>query len=264
MKDELCKAFCDDLKVHTVPAGMAVTTIFAGPDGDHIGFYMVKEGDAYRIEDDGTTLPYLEGSGVEFHRGGTRGDALNELLSEYGVSIDDNTQEFYIGNLLEGALPSAALKFVAFSLRVRDFMLMTEFRIATTFREDAAKLLRAAVQDKAGFEEDAVITPTLSEFPADFVLRAPGRPPVGVYLGMSDARVLEALFMHMNRELKRARRDQFEECSIIALIEKGHSLSARVRQQAMNRLDAVTEFRGDEIAAVEKIAREAIGTQTRH
>jgi hypothetical protein len=27
----------------------------------------------------------------------------------------------------------------------------------------------------------------------------------------------------------------------------------------MNRLDAVTEFRGDEIAAVEKIARAAIG-----
>jgi hypothetical protein len=32
----------------------------------------------------------------------------------------------------------------------------------------------------------------------------------------------------------------------------------------MNRLDAVTESRGDEIAAVEKIAREAIGdTQAR-
>src|SRR3977135_2205365 len=97
MKDKLCKAFCDDLRVQAVPAGMAVTTVFAGPDGDHIGVYVVKQGDNYRIEDDGVTLPYLEGSGVEFRPGGTRGDALNELLGEYGVSIDDATQEFYIG-----------------------------------------------------------------------------------------------------------------------------------------------------------------------
>jgi Domain of unknown function DUF1828 len=265
MKEELCKAFCDELMVQTVPAGMAVTTPFAGPDGDHIGFYVVKEGEHYRIEDDGVTLPYLEGSGVEFRPGGTRGDALSDLLSEYGVSINDATQEFFIGNLAENVLPSAALKFVAFSLRVRDFMLMTEFRIATTFREDAGKLLREAVSDKAILEENAVIVPSLAEFPADFVLRAPSRPPVGVYLGMSDARVLEALFMHMNRELLRAHHKLREECSIVALIEKGRSLSSRVRQQAMNRLDAVTEFRGDEVAAVEKIAREAIGdTPTRH
>jgi hypothetical protein len=146
-----------------------------------------------------------------------------------------------------------------------DELLMTEFRIATTFREDAAKLLREVVKDRAVFEENAVITPKLSDFPADFVLRAPSRPPVGVYLGMSDARVLEALYTYMNLELMRARHQPHEECLIVALIEKGRSLSSRVRQQAMNRLDAVTEFRGDEIAAVEKIASEAIGdTQTRH
>ncbi len=260
MKDKLCKAFCDDLKVINVPAGIAVTTTFASPDGDHIGFYVVKEGETYRIEDDGVTLPELEGSGVDFRPGGTRGEALTELLIEYGVSIDDNTQEFFISNLSEDMLPASALKFVAFSLRVRDFMLMTGFRVATTFREDAAKLLREVVKDKAIFEENAIITPMLSDFPADFVLRAPSRPPVGVYLGMSDVRVLEALFMHM-----RARHEVHDDCLIVALIEKGRSLSAKVRQQAMNRLDAVTEFRGDEIAAVEKIAREAIGdTQTRH
>jgi hypothetical protein len=265
MKEELCKAFCDELMVTIVPAGMAVTTPFAGPDGDHIGFYVVKEGDNYRIEDDGVTLPYLEASGVEFGPGGTRGDALTELLSEYGVSIDVSTQEFFIGNLSENELPAASLKFVAFSLHVRDFMLVTDFRIATTFREDAAKLLREAVSDRAALEENAVIMPSLAEFPADFVLRAPSRPPVGVYLGMSDTRVLEAFFMHMNREILRARHELREECSIVALIEKARSLSSGVRQQAMNRLDAVTEFRGDEIAAVEKIAREAIGdTQIRH
>jgi hypothetical protein len=254
MKEKLCKAFCEDLKVQPVPAGLAVTTVFAGADGDHIGFYIIKETEkTFRIEDDGVTLPYLEGSGVDF-KSGTRGEALRDLLREYRVSIDEATQEFFMSNLEEDDLPAAALKFVAFSLRVRDFMLMTEFRVATTFREDAAKLLKEAVAGKATFEENATIAPRLSDFTADFVLRAPQRPPVAVYLGISDNRILEALFMHM-----RARYEVTEPVSIVALVEKRRSLSAKVIQQAMNRLDAVTEFRGDEIAAVEKIAREAIG-----
>jgi hypothetical protein len=260
MKEKLCKAFCDDLRVQTIPAGLAVTTAFEAADGDHIGFYVVKEGEAtFRIEDDGTTLPYLEASGVDF-RSGTRGDALRDLLREYGVVIDEATQEFYMTGLSDDALPSAALKFVAFSLRVRDFMLMTEFRVATTFREDAAKLLKEAVAGHASFEENATIAPSLADFTADFVLRAPSRPPVAVYLGISDNRILEALFMNM-----RARYEVKEPVSIVALVEKRRSLSAKVIQQAMNRLDAVTEFRGDEIAAVEKIARTAIGdSHVRH
>ncbi len=257
MKDQLCRAFCEDLVVREVPAGLAVSTVFATADGDRIAFYVTRPAEGrYRIEDDGLTLPYLEASGIDF-RSGTRGEALQELLSEYGVRIDSDGQEFFIGSLSEADLPSAALKFVAFSLRVRDFMLMTEFRVATSFREDASKLLREVVQERVKLDENAPITPALSDFPADFVLRAPNRHPVGVYLGMNDQRILEALFMQM-----RARHEVREPCSIVALIERGRSITARVRQQAMNRLDAVTEFRGDEVAAIQRIAYEAIGPAT--
>jgi hypothetical protein len=153
MKQKLCKAFCDDLSVSKVPAGLAVTTAFSGADGYHISFFVIKTNETkYRIEDDGVTLPYLEGTGLDF-KSGTRGEALSELQAEYGVSIDEETQESFIGNLLEDQIPAAALKFVAFSLRIRDFMLMTEFRVATTFREDAERLLREAVNGRATIEE---------------------------------------------------------------------------------------------------------------
>jgi hypothetical protein len=258
-KEELCKAFCNDLHVRTVPAGLAITTAFSSADGDRIGFYVVQRDDKFRIEDDGVTLPFLEGSGLDFSSG-TRGEALRELQKEYGVAIDEQSQEFFIDRLDEREVPGAALKFVAFSLRVRDFMLMTEFRVATTFREDAARLLREAVSGKASFEENATITPKLADFTADFVLRAPSRAPVAVYLGISDNRILEALFMQM-----RARYEVEEPVSIVALLEQRRSLSSKVLQQAMNRLDAVTEFRGDEIAAVERIVRTAIGdSHVRH
>jgi hypothetical protein len=71
MKQKLCKAFCDDLSVSKVPAGLAVTTAFSGADGDHISFFVIKTNETkYRIEDDGVTLPYLEGSGLDFKFGG--------------------------------------------------------------------------------------------------------------------------------------------------------------------------------------------------
>jgi hypothetical protein len=252
-KDQLCAAFCDDLVIREVPAGLAVSTVFSAADGDRIAFYVTEPvTGVFRIEDDGTTLPYLEASGVDF-RSGTRGEALHELLAEYGVKIDGESQEFYIGSLTDNELPSAALKFVAFSLRVRDFMLMTEYRVATSFREDASKLLREVISDRATVEENAAVLPRLADFPADFVLRAPNPAPVGVYLGMNDQRILEALFVQL-----RARHEVHEPCSIVALVEQGRSLSARVRQQALNRLDAVAEFRGDEVAAIERIAQEAL------
>jgi hypothetical protein len=179
---------------------------------------------------------------------------LDGLKSEYGVAIDPENGEFFIDGLSEDDLPQAALRFVAFSLRIRDFMLMTEHRVASTFREDASKLIHEVIGPRAKIEENAAILPDLSDFPADFVLRAPGRHPVGVYLGSSDHRVLEALFVH-----SRARHETHENCSIVALLESSKGVSAKIRQLAANRLDAVPEFRGAEIAAIERIAEEAFG-----
>jgi hypothetical protein len=256
MKEELCRAFCDDIRISEVPAGLAVSTVFGSGDGDRIGFYVLTRKDKFRIEDDGLTLPSLEASGVDF-KSGTRAQALEELKSEYGVAIDLDNNEFFIDGLTEGELPQAALRFVAFSLRVRDFMLMTEHRVASTFREDASKLIHDVIGPRAKVEENAAILPELDDFPADFVLRAPGRPPVGVYLGYSDQRVLEALFVHM-----RARHETHESCSVVALLESAKGISAKVKQQAANRLDAVPEFRGAEIAAIERIAEETFGSLT--
>jgi hypothetical protein len=106
---------------------------------------------------------------------------LEESLAEYRVRIDDVAQEFYMSGVTDKNLPDAALKFVAFSLRVRDFMLMTEFRVATTFREDAKRVLSEVVRDRAKLRENEAISDSLSDFSADFVLRAPGRPPCGCF-----------------------------------------------------------------------------------
>jgi hypothetical protein len=254
MKDQLCKAFCDNLQVRQVPAGLAVSTNFLGPEGDRIGFYIRNQEDGnYRIEDDGFTLPALEASGLDFSSG-SRGNAMRELLAEYGVSIDEDARAFTIDNVSELTLPTLAMRFVAFSLRVRDFALMTEARVLGTFREDVAKLLRQSVADRASLEEMSAVSAALSDFSADFIIRAPNRRPVGVFLETGDARVLEAIIVQM-----RALHEVHIDCAIIALLERGRSITSIVRRNAANRLTAVTEFRGDEIASIQRIAYEALG-----
>ncbi len=256
MKEALCQAFCNDLSVRSVPAGLAISTGFLGYDGDKIGFYVVdaERAPLKRIEEGGTTLAMLEGSGVDF-RSETRRDALESLLTEYGVTFDDQDCNFYIDNLRENDVPRAALRFVNFSLRVQDFLLMTEYRVASTFRDDAARELHKVVGDRARITEGEAIAPALADCPADFVLRASGRPPVGIYLGTGDNRVYEAILVHM-----RARHEANIDCFVTVLVEKLSAVSSWVRQQALNRLAAFAEFRGDEEAAIERIAREAIRT----
>jgi hypothetical protein len=255
MKEALCKAFCDDLSVRKVPAGLAIGTTFVGSDGDRIGFYVVESETPglKRIEESGTTYATLEACGVDF-RSETRREALESLLAEHAVTFDLNDRRFFIDCLREADIPAAALRFVAFSLRVRDFLLMTEYRVASTFRQDAERELRRVIGDKARIEERTALDPALSDTLADFVVRAPNRPPVGIFLGTSDKQVYEAMLLHM-----RAAFEAHIECYVTVLVERLPAISNRVRQQAMNRLAAFAEFRGDEEAAIERVARDAIG-----
>ena len=244
--------------MNQVPAGFAVGTPFHASDGDKLGFYIFGKSEPFTIADDGSVFPTLEASGVDF-RSGTRGEALAELKQEYGVDLDEDTQEFRISSLSNLDLPAAALRFVAFSLRVRDFMLMTEYRVASSFRDDAERMLREVVADRATITRSSPVEGRLDDFPADFVLRSGDRRPVGLYLGTSTERLMEAIYMKM-----KAQYETRSDVSIVALLETMSTISVRVRQQAMNRLDLVGVFRGDEAAAINRIASEAIDAKTFH
>jgi hypothetical protein len=82
MKEELCRAFCNEITVRNVPVGLAISTAFRRSDGDAIGFYVVcnpmMSGLAH-LEDDGQTRPYLEAAGVDFETH-TRAKAFATIL----------------------------------------------------------------------------------------------------------------------------------------------------------------------------------------
>lgn len=253
MKERLCRAFCDDLNVRDVPAGLAVSTGFTFPDGDRIGFYIRTDSGTglSEIQDSGLVFPSLEASGLDLKNAG-RAEAFSALQREYGVTFNDDEREFRLERVPEGEVPYAALRFVSFLLRVGDLLLLNEERVANTFRDDVGHRLRELAGDRITVQERAEISPELSDFIPDFVLKTDDRPPVGVFLGTSDARVLEALYLQM-----RAEHETHTPVSIVALLERERAISAKVRQQANNRLSAVANYRGDEAGALGRIIKEA-------
>jgi len=89
VKEDLCKAFCNQLRIREVQAGLAISTAFSFSDCEPVGFYVVGP-DAlgrYRIEDDGTTIPLIEAEGIDLETT-TRQEALTALLTEYDTRYD--------------------------------------------------------------------------------------------------------------------------------------------------------------------------------
>ncbi len=255
MKDELCRAFCNDLQVRDVPAGLAVSTGFNTPDGEPLGFYVVgpDAGGLYRIEDDGATIPHIEACGADLETQ-TRSEALRSLLDEYDCIFDEDRGELTTDLLPKSELPKAAMRFVALLLRIHDLALLTQEKVASTFMEDALRQIKATLSERVTIQEEEAVDPRLAEFPADVVLRATDRNPVAVMFGLTEQRVYEAILLQM-AALYEAR----VPCSVIALLESGGSISQKLRQKADNRLAAVPIYRGDEQAAIARIVREVMG-----
>lgn len=257
MKNELCRAFCDEISVKDVPLGLAVSTAFRRSDGDAVGFYVVRDQvrvGLSRLEDDGTTVPYLEACGVDFDTQ-TRATAFHELLAEYGAEYDEDEAVIRTRAMREEDLPRAAMRFVALLLRLSDFLLLRQEHVESAFKEDAAKRIKELIGDRARIEEGEPVSPRLKEVEPDLVIRANGRNPVAVFLANSSQRVNDAIFLQMA-----ALYEAKQPVSVIALLEKESSISRELRQRAANRLTTVPVFTGDEEAAIQRIEREVVGT----
>lgn len=257
MKDEICRAFCNEIRVREVPAGLAISTALRRGDGDAIGFYVIA--DKLRphmacLEDDGTTIPYLEAVGVDFDTQ-TRARALAQILEEYGAYFDEDEAVIRTEYMPKSDLARASIGFAAMLLRLSDFLLLSQDHVESAFKDDAKTRIKIAIGDRAIISEDSVISERLSEVKPDLVIRAPNRDPVAVFLAQSSQRVNDAIFLQMA-----AMYESQDSVSVIAMIESDISISAKLRQRASNRLSAVPIFKNDESSAIQRIVREAVGT----
>ena len=193
MKDALCRAFCAALDVQRVPSGFAITTPYQFDDGDPIILYAVTVRDnLYRLEDAGVQIPMIEASGATIGDG-TRGEGFRLLLGEYELEFDAEAMVVRTPEVSEEEVGGAALKLLAFMLRLQDFMLLTPDRVRQTWQEDAIKSLHATFDPVATVEEHAPIFAETTAIPADAVIRFDGgAPPLAIFLATTDAKGLQA------------------------------------------------------------------------
>ncbi len=254
MREELCAAFCHDLEVTDIPAGLAVGTAFQKSDGDHIEFYVIGPDDAglYRVQDDGATVPYLEACGADLGIE-ARADAFNEILSEYGVTYDDATREITSDPIPRDQVPKVGLKLVAALLRLQDLVLMTRDRVENTWIQEAKRDLEQAANGRATVEYDVAVTAELSDYPADAVIKAKNRSPVAVFFGTSDSKVYEALLLQSG-----ARYEAHVDIQVVVILEKDAGVTRKARLRADNHL-IVPRYRGAERDAIGRIMEAAVG-----
>lgn len=260
IKDDLCKAFCGGLTVQSVPAGYAIGTGHTGMGGDHIGFYVIGPDldNKYHIQDDGLTISAIEAAGADLGNK-SRLASFNELRDQYSVEFDKDDGELKTASVEPSEIGVEALRFMAFLLRVQDLILTSTERTLSTFREEAASLIRSIAGDRASVIESYVVSEKLKDFPADLGIVSDGRPPVALFFGTSELSVMEALLLQSYAEKEHVN------CAVITLLETESSVSKKMRQRANNHLAAVPNFRDDEEAACKRIVREAIGIdQTLH
>ncbi len=250
-KDQLCEAFCGELEVRKVPAGFAVRTGFSANDGDAIGFYITRhpsDGSLYRLEDSGMIVPMLEASGVNLESG-TRAEAFARLLSEYNSHFDDDALELHSDYVSEPDVPAEAMRFIALLLRVRDLELLNHETVKNAWSEDAQAALIDHFSGKANLEFHAMVSDALPDFIVDAVIRPKNGTPVALYFATSDSKVDEAVMLWMESRL--AKKDI--KVALLLENEKAPQVSGRPLRRAMNRLDALSSFRGDESGAMSKI-----------
>lgn len=257
MKEDICAAFCQDLTVVSVPAGLAVGTSFRKSDGDPIEFFVIgpDASGRYRVQDDGATVPYLEACGADLGID-SRAEVFQQILEEYGVSYDERTFEIVSAPIPQSAVPRAGLRLVAALLRLQDLLLMTRDRAGRTWVDEVKRELEEqAARQNFSIEYDAIVSPALAGYPADAVLRSPQRSPVAVFWGTSDVKVYEALLLQSG-----ARHEARVDLQVVVVLENDAAVSQKARLRADNHA-IVPRYRNAEHDAVARIVEAATGTR---
>jgi len=252
----LCSTFCEAITVNPVPCGFAVSAAFIDASGDRISFYVVAEGDGYRLEDDGEYLARLVALDIDVEKG-QRQQLLESVLQTAGAFWDRDTYEIKTGAFDSRELTTQMVRFLSALIRVRDLELLTRDFVRSTFREDATAAIMERFGVVANIDERKPVDKEFSDYLPDLVIRPKEdghRTAIFLASGVVPFQEAELLRAEVEKEGRQ------NDITVIALIEdtdKIGAISARRFQRAQNRGLIMPIFRGDEPAALTSIARHA-------
>lgn len=256
IKRQLTRSFCEEISVRHVPSGLAISFPFTDSSGDRIAFYVKENDQVISFEDDGDYLSHLVASGIDLDKG-QRSQLLTSVLHQYDAYWDAETFEIKSNSIPKDAAGESAVKFVSALLRVRDIELLTKDFIRSTFKEDATQAIKSQFDHSMVFsvEERAPVSKEFSDYPADLVLRNhKSGKSLAVFLVNNATQFLESEILHSEIERSNFHKS-FNSVALIEDIDKiNGAIGAKRYQRAINRGLPTAFFRGDEDAAMSRLA----------
>jgi Domain of unknown function DUF1828 len=260
LQESICKTFCGDLSVKTLPSSIAVTTTFRDAVSDPIACFIERDNDGWFMTDDGHFLSDTIARGIDI-QSGSRKDFLDRILAPVGAWCDMGNFEIRTHIRDSLPLPGEILQFITALVRARDVTFWSRERVRSTFKDDAYQALLERFATRAEVRRSAPVDASLEEFPADAILRPRDQkdspfPITAVFFVQVRDTLNEALMLWME-----ARDQHRSDIRVTALVEDGTiNLSSYKAQRAFNRIDTTAIFRGDERAAIDRIERIALPT----
>jgi hypothetical protein len=200
MQAQICEAVCKGFRVREVPIGYAIAAPVEWINGDKIRFFARIEGERGRLEDDGSTVFELEGSGIEVLSGNRR-VLLGQLLDEHSVEFDEEESLFRTPWVAASEVAKLVPQFSAFMTRVQDLSFLSRDRVESTFKEDLASALRASAGRGVEVLLNVPPVPSLPVYLADIVIKSQSGKTVAIFPVTSDVSVLRAVLFSKEVEL---------------------------------------------------------------
>lgn len=250
--DDICRAFCRQIALHTVPIGYVIRTPFRRSDGDPLAIYIRRDDtvpeERFRLEDDGQTIGFLETSGVDLDTD-SRFEALAEMLREHDARYDESEVLIHSEYMTADDIPIASVRFTALMLRIFDLMLLSPGRVRRTFRDDLIEIVRRQFGD-AAVRLNEPLNFAMKDYVIDIVVRSADGRALAIYAATSENRALEALLF--SREC----RDQHITTARPMLIletAKPRDVRTKTLSRVMNSDILLASMDGEEIAIRRKM-----------
>jgi Domain of unknown function DUF1828 len=254
IKKLLCEGFCSGVKVSQSGKLFNVSVPFEIGAGEPVNFYVVPEkNNCFRIEDDGSLIPFLLATGVNLLDEGTRRDEFQRILSASGVTYNDVSGELVSKSVSSEEIAGIIFGFINVILKID--ALKTPLRpenVANMFKQDAQNKISESF-DKTIITYEEALSKNLADFLPDIIIRSKSGRSAAIYLLTNNQRAWEAIALRY-----KARHEEKMDCSVVALLDKvGTKLvSNRSIASVHNNLDATPYFYDNQHAAMTRIAEE--------
>jgi hypothetical protein len=250
--DDICKAFCGPVALHSVPVGYALRTPFRDTDGDPITIYIRRDEasleDRFRLEDDGQTIGFLETSGVDFDTD-SRFSVLAEMLREHDAYYDEEDVIIHTQYLPLHEVPNACVQFTGLLLRLNDLLLLSPGRVTRTFREDLIALVKHQFGE-AAVELNRPLNNAMKDYVVDIIVRSDDGRALAIYAATSETKALEALLF-----ARECRDQKISTVRAMLILEnaKPRNIYIRTLSRVMNSDLLLASMDGEEIAIRRKM-----------